>query len=533
MKKIFIIIIAITSLVFYSCDDFLDKVPDNRTELNTPKKLKNLLNTCYPNTNYGVIGELSSDNMWDNRVPYGPGLFYKVEPFDQMDIALFSWQDITLIDRKNSDSPYAIWDGFYHSIAAANLILESIREMEEGTEYTKKETDPYKGEALALRAYCHFILVNIFAQPYKDANASKNDMAIPYVTVPASNYNQTYERLSVAEVYDLILKDIYEALPLIDNEVYKNPSYHFNKQALHAFAAKVNLYVRDYEKVVEHADLVLGLGDPTQMLRKWEKLESVDQYQRDYFDANSEANLLLILTNSLQQRRMGNRFGYTRDHTSKGYIMGAGPTWSGRPGWLYERYFYFGSNQELGSITPQGLEFFEYTDKVARIGYPHIMRAEFTTNALLLDRAEAKVFLDKKDEALKDLDYWSKSHNNKPDLTESNMQRYYSEDSNSSEGYWYPFNTEKLSSDFTVTEEQKLYIDCVLHFRRLDKMYTGDRWFDIKRYGIELTKKFSEAEQTITLRWDSPQRAIKIPTEVINSGSILPVETVTQQVPNI
>lgn len=45
-----------------SCDDYLDKMPDNRTELDETSKIQDMLVSCYPTTHYAAIAEFESDN---------------------------------------------------------------------------------------------------------------------------------------------------------------------------------------------------------------------------------------------------------------------------------------------------------------------------------------------------------------------------------------------------------------------------------------------------------------------------------------
>ena len=59
-------------LVTTACDDFLDKIPDERTELTTESNIVDLLKGSYPATNYQYICELSSDNIIDNNAPHLP-----------------------------------------------------------------------------------------------------------------------------------------------------------------------------------------------------------------------------------------------------------------------------------------------------------------------------------------------------------------------------------------------------------------------------------------------------------------------------
>ena len=487
-----------------SCNDFLDALPDNRTQLDTPKKIKELMVTSYPTANYAILAEYSADNFIDNRV-----LYSTATAFDRMDNDIFAWRDVRGSDYDN-DSPYHIWEQFYQTIAATNIALEAIEELEKGGNLTES-LDAQKGEALILRAYAHFILVNLFAMPYKDPEASKNDLGITYMKFPETVVGAHYERNSVAEVYEEIEKDIEAGLPLIDDRSYDVPSYHFTTKAAHAFAAKFYLYVRKYEKAVRHADQVLGIGDPSSVLRDWATIYSNSEQQSyAYFSSDSPANLLLIPTYSVQMRRfIGERYGAF----GEGSYNDAGPTWRGRPehltGWVWTY------DQNLGSFIPKVREFFEYTDKVAGIGFCHIMRTEFTTDATLLDRAEAKVFLNDINGAVKDLQYWNSSHKNTQELTLSSIRSFYTP---SRASFVFDFHTEEMSPDFIVTADQKPVIDCVLHFRRIERIFEGDRWFDIRRYGIELEHIVGENATKIFLAYDDDRRAIQIPSDVIGAG---------------
>ena len=71
---------------------------------------------------------------------------------------------------------------------------------------------------------------------------------------------------------------------------------------------------------------------------------------------------------------------------------------------------------------------------------------------------------------------------------------------------------------FSVSEgEQENFIHCILHFRRLETLFEGQRWIDIKRYGIEVghNRKNEEAE---ILKVDDPRRAFQLPIDVIEAG---------------
>ena len=67
----------------------------------------------------------------------------------------------------------------------------------------------------------------------------------------------------------------------------------------------------------------------------------------------------------------------------------------------------------------------------------------------------------------------------------------------------------------------------MLHFRRINDVLTGYRWFDIKRYGIEITHQIGRT-RTETLKLNDPRRAFQVPIEAIEAGLEPTPRTVTQ-----
>lgn len=520
MKKNLIYIVFGLFLIttFNACDDFLDVMPDNRTQLDSPQKIKDLLVTSYPTSNYALITELSGDNLIDNR---SESATLKTNAYDRMDTELFEWLDVS--SSTSGDSPYYVWEGYYQSIAAANQVLEAIERLKE--EGNETNMDAQIGEALIIRAYSHFMLVNIFAKAYKDDVASSNDLGITYMTKPETEVTAQYTRNSVAEVYSMIEKDIEEGFKLIDDDSYEVPKYHFTTAAAAAFASQFYLYKRDYHNVIKYADIVLGKSDPSALLRDWSGVYSNPETEANvYISADNPANLLLMPTYSIYARRFA-RYRYALNGSAlNGTINGAGPSWSGRPPFLDGWVWTYG--QEYGLIIPKVDEQFEYTDKVARIGYPHIVRTEFTTDDVLLNRAEAKIMLNDINGAIEDLNYWNTSHKNNKVLTAEAIIDFYKP---SKTAFVHQFHTTEMSPSFVVTEDQKPFIDCVLHFRRLERIFEGYRWFDLKRYGIEITRKVGREKREITLPYDDDRRAIQIPQDVIGAGLTANPRTVAPQ----
>jgi len=507
MKEIYkITICLLVVLSMTSCSDFLSTSPDNRTQLNTADKVSQLLVSAYPSANYATLTELSSDNFVDNNSI----LPVVLEGAEKMDDEIYAWEAAN--SSTEQDSPSYIWENVYAAIAAANHALVAIDELK--SQDPTLDMNAQKGEALLCRAYGHFILVNIFSQAYKDESASAADLGIPYTTEPETVVQGKYTRETVASVYTKIQKDIEEGIPLINDQKYKVPKYHFNKKAAAAFAARFFLYKRDYAKVITYANEVLG-SDPSSMMRDWTKsFSSTSEIGYDYIKTDYNCNLLLMPTVSSFNRNFGSRYGHNGD-AMRGSTYGTGPTW-GNYLPCFAGKLYIAVQQDYGVLFPKCNEMFEYTDKIAQIGFGHVTRAEFTAEETLLCRAEALIFLNRITEAVTDLQVWNKSHLAQNTLTQNAIKSFYT---TSNTLFVKNLNTTKISPGFTVTSTQKPFINCVLHFRRIETMFDGYRWFDIKRYGIEITHAIGRS-RVETLNYNDLRRAIQLPQEVISAGMV-------------
>lgn len=508
-------------LLLFSCNDFLDKVPDNRAELKTPEQISKLLVSGYPISNYALITELSSDNFVDNNSPDNQGNYYNLSSFEQMDDEIFAWEDISSATQQ--DSPAFVWENSYYSIAVANHALSRIYELEK--EGKGEKVSAQKGEALLIRAFNHFNLINLFAPVYSTEAQMTDIPGIPYVTEPEKEVMVLKERLSVSEVYKRIEQDLIMGLSLIDDNNYKVPKYHFNKKAANAFATRFYLYKRDYEKVIKYASEVLG-EDPSLFMRNWNvSLTTFNSKVYWLIDETSPSNLLLIPTHSRFMRRYAEAYRYTCNReAASATIYGSGPSWSSyefHPCFLGK--LYISGSQKHGVWFPNAGELFEYTNLVSGTGYPHIVRKEFTCEETLLCRAEAYVHLNKPDLALSDLQVWNLARQNLPGtyrfqiLSETTMKSFYSNPKNKEMAK--PLNTTSIDPSWQVDEHQKFMLYCILHFRRIETAFEGLRWFDIKRYGIEIEHKIGKNRVEVLSINDS-RRVFQIPSEVIAAGLV-------------
>lgn len=137
----------------------------------------------------------------------------------------------------------AIWNSYYEYIYYCNSLIEGLKK---STKLSATIKDQYTGEAMFLRAYSHFYLLNLFGQ-------------IPYITSTDYNHNSSLQRLEVNKVYESIVEDLSKAKKLmpIDYSFAQGSRTRANSLAASAFLSKVYLFMgKDGEAEVEASILI-------------------------------------------------------------------------------------------------------------------------------------------------------------------------------------------------------------------------------------------------------------------------------------
>lgn len=573
MKLFKYIAISAFVLLAASCDDFLDKNPNERVDSTnmTEEQIVALLRGSYPTANYGWIAELSSDNYIDNNAPHLPAkesdkqkpIHFNLQPSDRMDNEIFAFEPVK--SSTSSDSPTTIWSGYYASIAQINQLLVSLSQREgfdcnvrtsdvSGTEATNLETKidglsrkmkAARAEAFLIRAYDHFVLVNLFSPAYRDMEASKNDVGVPYVKIPEDKVLVHYDRGNVADTYKEILADLEEGIKYMDDINCTKPAWRFNTRAAHALAARIYLTTRNYEKVIEHANAVLGenitnITDKLADFAVFDGCTMSDDYIKRWQSPEDRNNLMLLGTYSASFRRLaGQRYGLNSIPLREIYYRtGVNWRWTAHPHAITTGALYYRGKTDYGFFTMKCGEEFEYSDKIAGIGYAHVIRREFTANMLLLERAEAHLMLGHNAEALQDLIAWDNSRQTMSDenakiykanggmepLTVAMINRWFNVPTNPNcktlDTWNNGFHT--MSSSYpTLTAEQLPIMNCLNEFRRYETVQDGYRFWDLKRWGVEYSHDISDGEggmTTITLTALDKRRAIEVPQECLAAG---------------
>ena len=511
--------------ILASCSDQLDTLPDNRTTLDTPKKIAGLLVTAYPDRTPTLFNEWMSDNTdymgRDNSLGSRGNDQY------------FFWQEQT---EGGNDSPEQVWMLYYDGVYKANEALAAI---EEQGGAKNEQLSNSKGEALLLRAYNHFILSNEFCRPY-NGKTSQTDPGLYYATGIA-DFTAAVEqsnRGTVADFYAKIAADIEAGIPLI-NDTYEVPKYHFNKQAAYAFATRFYLYYEKWEKAKEYADKLLG-SNPAAYLRDYKTLQAMPLSNSDqavkiaeaYCSASAGCNLLIQTSVSSAGMALApwvsNKRYTLTNYLADTELFMSNNIWGSAANTIWKP---FTANQGEANFAllmklPREIQIINTTTGT---GFLRTLNVDFTMDEALLNRAEAEIMLGQNDAACADMNTWMHNYfNTSVTLTPSSVQAYFN-----SVPYAYadadkmvPSFKKHISPRFTIDAEgsvQESLLQCLLNFRRIETVHQGMRWMDIRRYNIEIPRRLigANGKPSKNLDWlekDDPRQVVQIPQSIREAG---------------
>ena len=511
--------------ILASCSDQLDTLPDNRTTLDTPKKIAGLLVTAYPDRTPTLFNEWMSDNtdyMGEQNSQGNRG-------GDQY----FFWQEQT---EGGNDSPEMVWMLYYEGVYKANEALAAIEDQGGPKNDILRNS---KGEALLIRAYDHFILANEFCRPYNGKTSTK-DAGLYYATGIAdfSAAAEQSNRGTVADVYEKIAADIEAGIPLL-NDTYEVPKYHFNKQAAYAFATRFYLYYEKWEKAKEYADKLLG-SNPAASLRDYRALQAMPLSKSEqavkiaeaYCSASADCNLLVQTSVSNAGMALGpwlisKRYTLT-NYLSETELFNSNNIW-GTSSNLIWKPFTVNSGENNFALLMKLPREFEVRNTTTGSGYLRTLNVDFTMDEALLNRAEAEIMLGQNDAACADMTIWMKNFfNTNVTLTPTSVQTYFK-----TVPYAYADAAKMVSSfkkhispRFTIDAEgsvQESLLQCLLNFRRIETVHQGMRWMDIRRYNIEIPRRLigANGKPSKNLDWlekDDPRQVVQIPQSIREAG---------------
>ena len=260
MKKY--ILSALTALALAgslsSCKDYLDTNIYNGIDLETGLVNANnvaiALNGAYYQFqrsqfagNYAVsIGDVVSDiSYWNGNTGHWNNMYE------------FSYNDTdTYLNN--------IWTYGYKVADNSARVIKAVDEISgEASESEKEELSLAKAEALALRAFANYYLVNVFAHQVKvNGTDFSSKPGIVLINEPIEALTDV-SRSTVGETYASIVSDLTAAIALFNQVGDRGQKIYMGKAAAEGLLARVYLYMENWAQAASLAqDALEDAGDP-------------------------------------------------------------------------------------------------------------------------------------------------------------------------------------------------------------------------------------------------------------------------------
>lgn len=372
---------------------------------------------------------------------------------------------------------------YYRLIGNANIAINSIA----GATGTQAERDQIKGEALGLRAFSYFNLVQLYGKRYDAATKPNAQLGVPLVLTPTT---EGLPRATVEEIYTQINKDLAEAASLLTTaRTYKS---HINLNVIRGLQARVALVQQRW------ADAAAAAADA----RKGYTLMSEAQYQEGFVDINNPEWMWGFDHLEDQSEFFGAYHSYISDNFNSSNIR---QTPKALNSLLYNQIpatdvrakMWVKTPTATNSITPPGGVRVPYMNQKFRLpgtpststmgDIPYMRAAE-----MYLIEAEAQARLGKDAEAAKL-------------LFELNSKR-------------------DAAYKLSASTGTKL-LDEILFYRRIELWGEGHRFLDLKRMNLPLNRNGANHNPAVAVLFDvapgDPQWEFLIPRREINANAAI------------
>ena len=230
------------SMMFTSCDNFLDITPTGKVIASTGEEYRAMLTYEYK---YFPKDRHMTTVRTDELKFSGSTASSDLDAY----LDLWLWKD----ENPSPTTSYFSWRSYYHAIYIANYIIEH---QEEITDASAKTINQLVGEAYMMRAYCHFLLVNLYAEPYTHCTPATT-RGVPMML--EADVNAIPGSSSVETIYQQVLSDIAEAEQRLNVTKWdEGENYRFNKISAQALRARTYLYMGRWQEALTAAKAVIA-----------------------------------------------------------------------------------------------------------------------------------------------------------------------------------------------------------------------------------------------------------------------------------
>lgn len=487
------ILILFTIILFTACSDFLE--PKSKTEF-VPEDISSLnellLGEAYMTTQnqrlnlfLGILDDdVSTTSYYDFPVGRQPEQYFTV----------FTWQpDIyeELEAAQLGEREYNLYQTHYARIRGANAVLDYLHTVSGKPEDIKN----VQAQALTLRSFYYFQLVNIFGHPYGD---NKEALGVPLKLTSAVEENLP-NRAKVSEVYKQIISDLLLAESLylqIPESLQWKDNFRTSLPMVQLLLSRVYLYTEQWEEARTYAKKVMdnsqfSLVDLNAMTEEYAAYHQYDSPETIWGYGSIED--FITNWNTLKSDMSQGQISYSIFRASDDLLNCYEETD------LRKTKYFVGEKEPTGDKhLLQAFAKVEVNDNTKLPTRGFKFARSFRLSEAYLNYAEANAML------YKDKGDASASIAAKNSLEELRLKRISS------------------AEDITVEiNDANELVTFVRNERRRELCFESHRWFDLRRYGMpEIKHVWHESEtvsKTYTLKEKDPAYTLPLPTSALEA----------------
>lgn len=477
----------VTLIISSSCSKFFESnSPSEYTPRDANSLNELLLGNAYldPNNSAAAIFSLNEIFSDDWAISSSKGSSFENQSIYARLKPLYAWHPAMFeLVLDNNTFGTNVWPDIYKHIMGCNAVLDYVDKVTG----TTNEINYATGQALALRAFYYFQLVNLFGQPYW---YDKNALAIPLQLSSIFDVDYPTQK-SVEEVYNQIEADLisaeacYKKLP-IDMQFVK--SGRVTLPMIQLFSARVALFKEDYQRAIDYSYTLINDWEIKLLDLNNLQIPSEPVYQYYNFASYDNPESVWLFGNYVDFQR----FVYTPIYMGSTQLRMFSPSsqlidsYSNND--LRKYHYILKASQDKDNYVPSGK--INVRNLVAVSG--EFARSLRISEAYLM-LAEAYVHMNEMDKATT--------------VLEELRRKRFSTDAK--DEYKVPVNI--------VSKDDLLLF--VKDERRREMCFEGLRWFDQRRYGMEsFTRKWQEEglEMIFVMVKNDPAFTLPIPKNVMN-----------------
>lgn len=148
-----------------------------------------------------------------------------------------------------------IWDLAYGTINNCNIFIDNLSKYNCKNVVGEAKCNQFEAEAKFIRAYCYYVLVNLYSQPFK---LNPDAPAVPLrLTGLTSSGNNDCPRSSIGAIYAQMLADCIPAA-LLDEPNTRDGVTRASKAAAHMLRMRVYMAMEDWNKAIAEGEAITG-----------------------------------------------------------------------------------------------------------------------------------------------------------------------------------------------------------------------------------------------------------------------------------